>query len=192
MSIQTVSQIIRSRRAYFPKTYSSRPIDPSIIEEVIENANWAPTHKRTEPWRYRIFHSLSSRQRLANAIAKAFKEFVPPEAYTEAKAQDHAEKALLSGCVMAIIMHRDEKAGLPEWEEIASTAMSVQNMWLTCASYEIGSYWATAGFIFKLGDILELKESERCLGLFYMGYVQEGTFAPALRNPIADKIKWMQ
>ena len=189
--MKDISSLIRNRRAYFPKSYSDQPIDESTIKEIIENSNWAPTHKRTEPWRYRIFHSLESRQRLATAISIAFKEMISPELYTEAKGKEPADKVLKSGCVIAIIVHRDEKAGLPEWEEVAAVAMSVQNMWLTCASNNIGAYWGTPGFIKLLGPALELNENEKCIGLFYMGHLAEGSMAPALRNPIEDKVQWM-
>jgi len=26
-------------------------VDNAIIQQMLENANWAPTHKLTEPWR---------------------------------------------------------------------------------------------------------------------------------------------
>ena len=32
-------------------------------------------------------------------------------------------------------MKRDLKESVPEWEEIAATAMAVQNMWLTCVDF---------------------------------------------------------
>ncbi|MGY8931922.1 MAG: nitroreductase family protein [Flavobacteriales bacterium] len=39
-----------------------------------------------------------------------------------------------------ICMSRDENEVIPEWEELAATSMSVQNMWLTCTSYDLGCY----------------------------------------------------
>lgn len=61
-----VSALIRRRRAIFPKFYlPGKPVDRAFIEEMLENANHAPTHKLTEPWRFRVFHSPESRERLA-------------------------------------------------------------------------------------------------------------------------------
>ena len=54
MQPKTISQLIRKRRSIFPKTYTNQPIAKEIIEEVLENANWAPTHKMTEPWRFKV------------------------------------------------------------------------------------------------------------------------------------------
>jgi nitroreductase len=171
--------------------YSDLPISEEIIMEIVENANWAPTHKRTEPWRFKIFHSLESRQKLADFIADDFKSSTPADKFSEIKMNEASEKPLQSGCTIAICMQRDPLASLPEWEEIAAVACAVQNMWLTCTAYHIGSYWASPGFIKRLGPILRLNEGEQCLGLFYMGRLKEGATAPALRNPIDEKIMWM-
>jgi hypothetical protein len=36
-------------------------------------------------------------------------------------------------------MQRDEKERIPDWEEVAATAMAVLNMWLTSHSPNIGA-----------------------------------------------------
>lgn len=189
--MQTITDIIRNRRAFFPKMYSDKEIPRQIIEEILENANWAPTHKRTEPWRYRVFHSLESRKRLSEYILADFKANTPPELFSEVKVNDVVQRPLQAGCVLAIVMQRELNQSLPEWEEIASVAMSVQNIWLTCAAFEIGSYWATPGFISRLGPLLELGDGEKCIGLFYMGYLKEDAKAPAIRGKLEEKVRWM-
>ena len=60
---------------------------------------------------------------------------------------------------------------LPEWEEIAATAMAVQNMYLTATAYEVGCYWSTPGMINHLREFLQLEENQKCIGLFYLGKV---------------------
>ncbi len=189
--MKEISTAIRQRRAYFSKAYTQKEIPVEIIEEILENANWAPTHKRTEPWRYRIFHSLEARQRLADFIASDYKKHAPAEMFSEIKQLEISEKPILSGCTIAICLHRDAAESLPEWEEVAAVAMSVQNMWLTCSAFGIGSYWASPGFIARLGPVLELSEGEKCIGLFYMGYLKENAVAPAIRSNMKEKIKWM-
>lgn len=189
--MNSISGIIRARRAYFPKMYSGLPVTEEEIHEILENANWAPTHKRTEPWRFKIFHSLESRKRLADFIAADFKSNTPADKFSEVKMNEAAEKPLQSACTIAICMQRDPLASVPEWEEIAAVSCAVQNMWLTCTALHIGSYWASPGFINRLDPVLKLNEGERCLGLFYLGKLKEGSFAPALRNPIEEKIMWM-
>ena len=44
--------LIRSRRSVMPKDYSGEEISKDDIEMLLEAANWAPTHHKSEPWRY--------------------------------------------------------------------------------------------------------------------------------------------
>ena len=53
---EAVTQIIRERRSMFPAQFKENdPVADSIIEEILENANWAPTHKLTQPWRFIVY-----------------------------------------------------------------------------------------------------------------------------------------
>ncbi len=88
-------------------------------------------------------------------------------------------------------MQRDPDKSLPEWEEVAAVACAVQNMWLTCTAYGIGSYWSSPKSILQADAFLELKEGERCLGLFYMGYADVPPEMKGFREPITEKITWL-
>ena len=55
-NIEEVNKIIRGRRSMFIAQFKENdPIDDSIIEEMLENASWAPTHKLTQPWRFIVY-----------------------------------------------------------------------------------------------------------------------------------------
>ena len=54
------SEIIKARRAVFPTQYNSEKITEAEIRFILEAANRAPTHKRTEPWRFKVFYSEAS------------------------------------------------------------------------------------------------------------------------------------
>ena len=49
-----IENLIRNRRSVFPDQYNDRPIARETLERLLEAANWAPTHKKTEPWRFRV------------------------------------------------------------------------------------------------------------------------------------------
>jgi nitroreductase len=186
----TATELIRKRRAIFPKTYlPGKTIEASFIEELLENANHAPTHKRTEPWRFQVFHSEESRRTLGDMLSAFFRKNTAPELFSEEKMQKAGENPLRAGAVIAIIMQRDPAEGVPEWEEIAAVAMPVQNMWLTCAEKGIGAYWSTPKAALEAGEFLGLQPGQRCLGLFYMGW-HEAPELPARRGAIEDKTIW--
>lgn len=190
MTPTEVSQLIRKRRAIFPKSYINKPISKEIIQEVLENANWAPTHRLTEPWRFKIFTG-EGLEKLALYMGAFFKENTSAEQFTQEKYEKSMENPRRSGCVIAICMQTDLENRVPEWEELASVAMAVQNMWLTCEAYEIGSYWSSPRAALEAEKFLNLKEGERCLGLFYMGY-HNMPEPSGKRTSIDEKVVWIE
>lgn len=185
-----ISELIRKRRAIFPKTYIEKPIPKEILEEILENANWAPTHRLTEPWRFKVFTG-EGLATLAQYLGDYHKKVTPVDQFSEEKYLKSMEAPSLSACVIAICMRRDPEARIPEWEEVAAVACAVQNMWLTCTAHGIGCYWATPGAALNGDAFPGLQEGERCLGLFYMGYHNMPEL-PGKRTPIADKIVWIE
>ena len=89
-------------------------------------------------------------------------------------------------------MRRDINKSIPEWEEIAATAMAVQNIWLSCVDSNIGGYWSTPKVINKLNSFLQLNQHERCLGLFYLGMYDSIKKRQLPRKKIEEDIHWYE
>lgn len=183
-----IQEIIKNRRAVYPAQYNSEPVLKEEVETILDAANWAPTHKRTEPWRFKVFHG-ESQGKLADFLAEAYKNNT--EKFVERTYNKLQENPRKAGCIIAICMQRDPKESLPEWEEIAATAMAVQNMWLTASSMNIGSYWSSPGVIKYLGDFIDLEEGERCIGLFYLGRYDEPSPEGTRKTTIQEKTVWL-
>ncbi len=191
ISLDQISELIRQRRAVFPKFYiPGKPIERAIIEQLLENAHWAPTHKRTEPWRFHVFHSEESRQKLADYFSDFYKKNTPAEMFSEEKMLGAGANPLRAGAVIALVLHPDPAANLPEFEEIASVAMAVQNMWLSCAAIGLGSYWSTPKAALQAADFLQLEAGERCLGVFYLAWHEMPADVPGKRGDVAEKTVW--
>lgn len=187
----TLNDIIHNRRSIFPKSYdTNRAIPKELILQILENANAAPSHKLTEPFRFEILRG-PIRQELADYLLADYLQNTPLDEQSEMKIKKFQENPLLSNVVIALKMKR-HAALVPEWEEIAEVAMAVQNMWLTCTALGIGCYWGSApSMVARGGNFLKLEADEQCLGLFYMGYPKSDVPFPApKRTPIADKIIW--
>jgi nitroreductase len=187
MRPKALNELIRKRRAVFPPMYNGKKIPKKIIEQILENANYAPTHKLTEPWRFKILRG-SALQKMSTFLIEDYEKNTPLEQQNEVKKKKMSENPLRSACCIAICMERHE--GLPEWEELAAVAMAVQNMWLSCTAYGIGSYWSTPPVIGRTNKLLKLTDNEKCLGFFYMGY-SDAPLPEGKRTPIADKVVWM-
>ena len=64
---KNVVQIIKSRKTTYPSQFSGKTLEDSIISELIEISNYAPSHKMTQPWVYRVFTS-KTKAKLLNHI----------------------------------------------------------------------------------------------------------------------------
>lgn len=189
MTTTSISTLIRKRRSIFPKSYIDKSIPKEIIEEILENANWAPTHKMTEPWRFKVLRG-NALEQLRDWQVDWYKTNVPAERFSDKKLKKLQTNPLKAGAIIAICMQRDSKEQIPEWEEVAAVASAVQNMWLTTTAYNIGAYWSSPKFIEDIGGFLNLKAGEQCLGFFYMGYHNMPEL-PGKRQAIEEKVEWI-
>lgn len=187
----SVSQVIRNRRSVFPSSYQEGgQIDRSDIEEMLENANWAPNHKHTEPWRFRVFFGQESLGRLAQFLQQQYDIHTPSEQFSPFKHKKIGKKVLQSACVLGIFLHRDAEGRVPEWEELAALSCAVQNIWLTAAEKGIGAYWSTPGYVQTYHTFFELSPADQFRGLFFMGQ-PAGEWPEGQREPMEDKVKWL-
>lgn len=185
-NFETIAQVIKHRRAIFPTSYTKREIPKSLLTELLDCANSAPTHKLTQPWRFIIFRE-GGLVRLADQLAHLYKTHTAQAQFLPKKYENTREKVLKSGAVIAIVV--SYSGSLPQWEELAATACAVQNLWLAASAAGIGGYWSSPGTITQMGKFLALEGNEECLGFFYMGY-HEDEPRVANRRSVTDKIQW--
>ena len=186
-TVEAVNHVIRNRRSIFPPSYIEKDIPEEVLLTILENANYAPTHKLTEPWRFVVYKG-ESLNKLAGFFTERYRTVTPPESFSQARYDAAGEKVLKSNVVVLICaeLHPDK---LPEWEETASVACAVQNMWLTATAYGIGSYWSSPAILDLLSKFAGIPENQKCLGLYFMGY-HDAPEAPARRTPMESKITW--
>lgn len=180
---------IKQRRSVYPHQFQDKNIDDADIKKLLELANWAPTHRKTEPWRFKVIVG-EFKQKAGNFFKKEYLETnIKPKKY---KAKKIAQKFEQSSHVIAVCMQRDPKESVPEWEEIAATAMAVQNMWIGSSALNIGMYWSSPGYKDKLKDLLPMAHGEICLGFLYLGYF-DGKIELLERNTeMEEKTIWVR
>ncbi len=190
MSKEVINEIIRSRRSIFPPQYNDKPVSKAFIQNLLENANWAPTHRLTQPWRFKVVQG-EAKDRLGKFLSDTYTDITSNEDFSPFKHKKILNNCKSASAILIICMQRDLKERIPEWEEIASTAMAVQNMWLTCSADGVGCYWSSPKLINYMGDFCDFEEGERCLGFFYIGNHNQEEDVISKREPIEDKIKWL-
>ncbi|NRF40424.1 nitroreductase [Pedobacter foliorum] len=187
--IDILSRIIKRRRSIFPVSYTEQEVPVEVIKQILDSANYAPTHKLTQPWRFIVFRN-EGKAKLGQELARLYKETTPANQFLQKKYDSILEKAGQASCIITLnaALNSDK---VPEWEELAALACAVQNMALTAEALNVGAYWSSPGMIVDLKYYLNLGEQEKCFGLFYMGYHNEEP-REAQRGPIEDKIKWIE
>lgn len=170
-SVSDITALIRDRRSIRPADYTDREVRREIVDAVLGNAVWAPTHGLTQPWRFTVFTG-AGRERLSVFLGEEYHRVVPPEKFMQRKYDDHVQRPLQSTVVIGLGLERDPAGKIPLHEEELAMACAVQNMFLTCTAYGLGAFWGTGPVLTGTGmvDFLGLKPEDRCLGLFYMGY----------------------
>lgn len=191
MNPELVNQAIRNRRSIYTSMFSDEEVDDTIIDQMLENANWAPTHKLTEPWRFTVFKG-AGLNKLAQFQSELYKEVAEIKGVFDPKKFDKiATKPLECSHIIAIGMKRHEV--VPEVEEVCSVAAAVQNMWLTASAYGIGCYWSTGGVTFyeEAKPFFGLEHDDKLLGFLYIGMPISEKWPSGRRKSIEEKVKWV-
>lgn len=192
MNVDELSKLIQRRRSVFQAEYAEEPVDDSVIERMLENANWAPTHKMTEPWRFVVFAG-EGRKVLARLQSDFYKSYTTADGtFREDRYRNLQEKPLLSSHIIAVIMRRDPAESVPAIEEAGAVFCAIQNMYLTAAAYGVGCYFSTGGITYFDGGAAQFgfSENDVLLGFLHVGMPKipprEGK-----RRPISEKTRWV-
>lgn len=192
MTPQDVNHLIQNRRSVFPRDYTGEKVDDAIVTQMLANANWAPTHKFTEPWRF-IVYTGEGLKKLGQTQASVYeKKSKADGTFDEARYHTMLTKPLESSHIIVVYMKRDVNKGIPEVEEIGSVFCALQNMHLTAAAYGVGAYLSTGGVTFykEANEAFGLAAEDKLLGFFHIGMPKERAYV-SRRNPIEDKVIWV-
>jgi nitroreductase len=132
-----LTDAIRSRRTH--KVYGPEPVPAETILQLVELARWAPNHRLTEPWRFRVVGPAS----LAKLIA--------------AGSDSEAEKLRRAPTLVVASVKRTGDA-YQDREDLLATACAVYIILLAAHARGIASYWRTPA-------LLETPEGRAAVGL---------------------------
>lgn len=191
MDTSKLLQLIKERRSVFPNSFTGELVPRAMIDQMLESANWAPTHRFTEPWRFVVFEG-SGLQKFADFQAGRYKHITPPEQYSENKFEKLKNKPLKCSHIIAVCMKRDEKESVPEVEELAAVACAIQNMLLVASSLGVGCYLSTGGVTYDEGakEFFGLEEQDKIIGFLYIGMANR-VLGKGRRNAVEQKIRWV-
>ena len=197
--------LIKSRRSITPKDYVlGGNVSTQDLHKMLEAANWAPTHGKTQPWHFVILSGALAIQQYLDFISGWYT--TRADSLAEEKLSNVRNKhARLSEnwpekvCHVALIIMRRQalpEKRMPEWEEMCATACSVQNLHLMATSMGVGGYWSSQGWCKEAWESEEVKEhfkiakEDKFLGAFTIGEVDPSKTFRSIRRPILDTVEF--
>lgn len=187
---EILSEVVKKRRTVKPAKMNGIPVPDEQVKMLLELADWAPTHKHTEPWRFIVYAGQKAKE-FVSQHAELYRKSVKDDKFNN----DKYEKILGNGNnlshLIVCVMKRDEQKRVPEIKEISAAAAAVQNILLGAASLGIASFWSTGGMTHSdaMKEFLGLNFDDSVLGLIYLGYT-DSTYEGKRVIPLEDKITW--
>jgi nitroreductase len=187
-----LNTLIRNRRSIFQQQFSGERVPDEVVKQMLENANWAPNHRLTEPWRF-IVYTDEGILKLAEVQAAIYKSVTDADGtYKEDRYQNLLTKPMMSSHIIAIAMKRDEKKSVPEIEEVGAVYCAIQNMYLTMTAYGIAGYLSTGGVTYfeESKEAFGLGAEDKLIGFFHLG-MPKGNVPDSKRKPVSEKTVWI-
>lgn len=194
--METVLDVIARRRSLGLARLKPDPIDRTIIEKMLEAANWAPSNGDTEPWRFTVFTG-DSRLALGDAFAEAYRQGADNEEFDQRTFDAYKDRGTSAPLWISIGMTpkllEDGSRYMLEDEEIMAVACAVQNMHLVATTAGLIGMWHSKGVSTHphVAKFVGLEPPSRLLGFFWAGYPTV-PWPEGERGPAADKIRWAE
>lgn len=191
-NLSEITEVIKNRRTIYPEFFSKRKVHKEMVENLLNNAIWAPNHGQTQPWRFSIFMN-KGLEKLSEFQSNLYQEKFTGEKFNEIKYDKLKTRPLKTSVVIAICMTPDPKGKIKEIEEVEAVACAVQNIMLSATAYGLGVYWSSGGvtYLDETKVFLGLNENDKCLGFLYLGY-PENEWPKSQRRPIEYVTKWIE
>ena len=156
---------IRTRRTH--KAYAQQPLDRETLDELFELARWAPNHKLTNPWRFRVLgpRTLERLKRVAEDPVAAAKLDRAPT-------------------LVAVTATQSGDPVLDE-EDVLAAGAAAYVVLLAAHGRGLAGYWRTPGVLRTAEGraALGVPDGERVLGLLHLGHPRQQPRVPE-RAPV--------
>lgn len=194
-SAKEISNWIKGRKSTFVRGLKEgSKIDDALVEQLLENASWAPSHGLVQPWHFRVFAG-DAVKTFFSVQQKIYKQITPVDKFIDFKYQAYNDKWKRVSHVIAIIAKRDPHKRFPKQEDLISVACSVQNIYLSLEALGIAGYLSTGDVCYSepMREFLQLNQDDEPVGFFILGEADESFVGPTrVRVPVAEKTEWIR
>jgi nitroreductase len=164
---------IRTRRTH--KAFAPEPVDRATLDELFELARWAPNHKLTNPWRFRVVgpHALDALKTACDdPIAAAKLDRAP-----------------------TLVGVSSTQSGDPvmDEEDLLAAATAAYIVLLAAHGRGLAGYWRTPGVLRTTAGraALKLDDDERVFGLLHLGHPRQEPRVPE-RAELSEIVSYLE
>ncbi len=170
-SFEILKQIVDARHTTKPAKMNGKKIDEASIHALLELANRAPSHGRTEPWRFVVLHG-EPLQKFCTDHAEMYWEHVGAATGNEAKYNTIKNQPNTVSHLIVVVMQRTPNTKILMMEEYAAVCAATQNMLLGAEALGIAAIWSTGGLAHHslMKSYLKLATEDEVVALLMLGY----------------------
>jgi nitroreductase len=170
---------------------NGKKIDNSIVRQLLELADWAPTHGHTEPWRF-VVYSGDAVQQFCHDHAELYKTNTSEEKFLTANYEKLKHQGDNLSHIILVYMKRGNNPKIPAQEEMSAVSCAVENFLLGASTLNIAVLWGSGGMTYNpaMKKYLGLAEEDIMMGLLYLGYTDEPFKEGKRIVPLTEKIIW--
>jgi len=181
-----VYRAIRERRDM--RHFSDEPLNPEILERLLQAAHQAPSVGLMQPWRFiRItrpelrarIRTLVEQERQATAAALGERE--AEFLRLKVEGMDRCAEVLVVALMDRRERHVFGRRTLPEMD-LASVACAIQNLWLAARAEGVGVGWVSLFDPDALGELLQMPPGSRAVAILCIGPVDRFYERPMLEQ----------
>jgi coenzyme F420-0:L-glutamate ligase / coenzyme F420-1:gamma-L-glutamate ligase len=191
--------LVKGRRSV--RRYQDRPVDPDIVEGLLEAGVWAPSAHNRQPWRFAVVTDNDAKQALASKMGDLLRNARLADGdETEAVEADvqrsHARITTAPLVIVAFLTMEDmdtypdpARSKAEQLMAVQGVAMAVNNILLAAQARGLGACWMCAP-VFCSEAVVEAVGAPphwQAQALLTIGYPASGG-KPARRRPLSDVV----
>ncbi|WP_102029036.1 nitroreductase family protein [Salirhabdus sp. Marseille-P4669] len=185
-----IFEAIHSRRSI--GKVKQDPVEKEKIHKILEAGTRAPSHYKTEPWKFFVLTE-EGRRPLGRTLAEIAAEKMddPTTEENQLLLQGQEMKAFRAPVIIAAAVVPSEHPKALPVEEIGAVNSAIQNMLLAAHALGLGAIWRTGAPCYhpKMKNLFGLEGDAQILGFLYLGYPNT-TKEESPRIPFEEKTEW--
>lgn len=187
-----VFDTIKSRRSN--GLVLDKPVAKEIIEKVLEAGTWAPSHFKTEPWKFYVLTG-EGRGVLGEVLVEIAKRKMddPTSESNRKKLEKIYEKPFRAPVIIVAAVEPMISEKVIIQEEYGAVYAAIQNMLLAAHELGLGGFWRTGKPTYDslMKELFGLSEKGEVLGFLYFGYPKR-EMTEGKRKPVGEVTKWIK